>query len=324
MAIKMRFLKSLLVVLVFPWAAYAEVAVVLNSKDDDMSLIDTASYKVIKRVPIGKEPHHLLPTPDNRYLVIANAAGNDLVLVDPVNGDILKRIPRIPDPYHLGFSPDQKWFVITANRLDRVDIYRYENADFKLAAKIPMARTTSHMAFSPDSQTVFVSVQESNEVAAIDLPTQKVKWKVASGKLPASVWVTPDAKYALVAMTGDDYVEVLSVTDGKSVKRLKTGKGAHSFLPQGDGRHAFLTNRVDNTISVIDMKELSVVDTLTVPGSLGLDDMELKKDGTELWVTSRWNNTVKVIDLASKKVTHSIHVGRSPHGIYFHTHAPRH
>jgi YVTN family beta-propeller protein len=30
-----------------------------------------------------------------------------------------------------------------------------------------------------------------------------------------------------------------------------------------------------------------------------------------------------VVDMQTKKVIHSIPVGRSPHGIYFHTHAPR-
>ncbi|KPK46557.1 MAG: hypothetical protein AMS22_18095 [Thiotrichales bacterium SG8_50] len=83
----------------------------------------------------------------------------------------------------------------------------------------------------------------------------------------------------------------------------------------------FLSNRVDNTISIIDMKSLQVVETFPVPN--GPDDMELKSDGSELWVTSRWINRVSVIDLQTKKLKHSIRVGRSPHGLYFHDHAPR-
>lgn len=39
-----------------------EVAIVLNSNDDDMSLIGTRTYREIKRVPIGQEPHHLINT----------------------------------------------------------------------------------------------------------------------------------------------------------------------------------------------------------------------------------------------------------------------
>jgi YVTN family beta-propeller protein len=302
-------------------AMAAELAVVLNSKDDDMSLIDTGTYEVVRRVPLGKEPHHLMATPDDNMLIVANAAGNDLVLVNPVTGDIRGRVPRIPDPYHLGFSPDKKWFVITANRLNRVDIYHYENGGFRLAARIPLPKVPSHLAFSRNSQTVYATLQESDQVAAIALATQTVLWVAPTGRQPAGIWLTPEQRHLLVGITGEDFVEVLAASDGRSLKRIPTGKGAHNFLPRGDGRHVFLSNRAENTVSVIDMQTLAVVDKIPVPG--GPDDMELRRDGKELWVTSRWINRVSVIDLQTKTLKRSIKVGRSPHGLYFHTHAAR-
>lgn len=299
----------------------AEVAVVLNSNDDDISLIDTATYREIRRVPIGKGPHHLIPTPDNRHLIVGNTNSNDLVYLNPVTGEILKRVPRIADPYQLGFSPDGKWFVAVGNRLDRVDVYRHENDTLTLARAIPLPKTPSHVVFARDSGAAYITLQESNQVAAIDLATQTVRWLAATGKQPAGIWATPDGKHLLVGITGEDHVEVLSAADGKSLQKLKTGAGAHNFLPVGDGKQVFLSNRVANTISIIDMPALKVVETFPVPN--GPDDMELRKDGTELWVTTRWINRVSVIDMKTKQVKRSIRVGRSPHGLYFHTHAPR-
>lgn len=299
----------------------AEVAVVLNSNDDDISLIDTATYKEVKRVPIGKGPHHLIPTPDNRHLIVGNTNSNELVYLNPVTGDIVKRVPRIADPYQLGFSPDGKWFVAVGNRLDRVDVYRHEHDTLTLAKAIPLPKTPSHVAFARDSKTAYVTLQESNEVAAIDLGVQAVRWLVPTGKQPAGIWLTPDGKHLLVGITGEDYVDVLAANDGKSLNKLKTGAGAHNFLPRGDGRHVFLSNRVANTVSVIDMAALKVTESFPVPN--GPDDMELRQDGAELWVTTRWINRVSVIDMKTKQVKQSIRVGRSPHGLYFHTHAPR-
>jgi YVTN family beta-propeller protein len=100
-----------------------------------------------------------------------------------------------------------------------------------------------------------------------------------------------------------------------------TGKGGHNFLAVGDGRRVLVSNRVGNTVSVIDQVELKVVDTIPVPG--GPDCMELRRDGKELWVTSRWINRVSVVDMTTKRLLHSIPVGRAPHGIYFPTHAAR-
>jgi YVTN family beta-propeller protein len=103
--------------------ASAETAVILNSGDGSISLVDTVTYKETTRFPVGKEPHHLMATPDDKELIVANAAGNDLVFISPHSGEILRRLPRISDPYQIGYSPDKKWFASASNRLDRVDIY---------------------------------------------------------------------------------------------------------------------------------------------------------------------------------------------------------
>ena len=196
-------------------AAHAEVAVVLNSGEGSISLVDTVAMQETKRFAVGKEPHHLMATPDDQTLIVANAGSNDLVLLDTKTGEIRKRIERISDPYQIGFSPDRRWFVSISLRLDRVDIYN--GADFALVKRIALPRTPSHLAFSADSSLVFVTLQESNEIAAIDLNTQALAWKMAVGKQPAGIWTTPDDRHLIIGMTGDDYAEVIDWRELKSV-----------------------------------------------------------------------------------------------------------
>mgnify|MGYP006286286021 FL=1 len=59
-----------------------KLAVILNSGSASVSLVDMQSREVIKTIPVGKEPHHLMITPDQKTLLIANAAGNDVVLMN--------------------------------------------------------------------------------------------------------------------------------------------------------------------------------------------------------------------------------------------------
>jgi YVTN family beta-propeller protein len=299
----------------------ASVVVVLNSRDATVSLIDQNTFSEIETFAIGKEPHHLMATPDNKSLIVASATGDELVFLDPDSGRIQRRIKGIADPYQIGFSPDQKWFVANALRLDRVDVYRYDGKEFKLAKRIALPRLPSHMAFSADSTTVFITQQGSDQISAIDLATQTVKWTMPVGKLPAGIALTPDDKYLMVGIMGSDYVEVIDWRKQKTVKRIKTGEGAHNFRSQSDGRHTFVSNRVSNTINIVDMLTLENVGTINVPG--GPDCMELTDDGKTLWATLRWIKKVAVIDVASRKVTKLINVGRSPHGVYFVNHAAR-
>jgi YVTN family beta-propeller protein len=297
------------------------LAVVLNSGDATVSLVDMKTRTVTKTIPIGKEPHHVMLTPDEKTLLVANAMGNDIALMNPLTGEVTGRIPKIIDPYHIGYSPDNRWFITAANRLDRVDIYAANGADLKLAKTITVGKTPSHIAFTADSKLAFVTMQDSNDLAVIDLVNQTLLWKIPTGPAPAGLWMTPGDQYLLVGITGADYVQVIDWRNRREVKKIITGKGAHNFRPQGDRKHVFVTNRIASSISLINMQTLEKVGDITgLPA--GPDDMELTPDGKQLWVTFRFARKAGVIDVPSMKLMSVIPVGKSPHGIFFHPRAP--
>ncbi len=300
---------------------------VLNSLDANISVIDPVTFTHIKKVPTGKEPHHLYLTPDEKSLVVANALGDSLTFLDPHTGDVQRVVSGIADPYHLRFSPDMKWFVTAANRLNHIDVYRWEPTDanlpLKLAARIPASRTPSHMSIDSRSSVVYTTLQDSDELIAIDLATQKPRWKIPVGRMPADVYLTADDRLLLIGLTGDKFVEVYDVTQAPArlIKRIETGAGAHAFRALGDKRHVFVSNRVANTISKIDTRSLTVVESYPAPG--GPDCMEMLSDGKTLLVTSRWARMLTFIDTQQKKVVRQVPVGRSPHGVWTLDHAPR-
>ena len=314
-----------LVLAAAPLAAWAQKppVFVLNSLDASVSMIDPVTWKETKRIPTGKEPHHLYLTPDEKSLMIANAAGDSLLFLDPRTGDVQRTVRGIIDPYQLRFSPDMKWFVTAANRLNHVDIYRWDGKDITLAKRIPTGKTPSHVWIDSKSTTVYATMQDSDELVAIDLGTQALKWRSKTGKMPADVYGSPDDKLLFVGLTGSDGVEVHDVSgkEPRLVKKIVTGEGAHAFRAAGDRRHLFVSNRVANTISKIDMQTHEVVAKLPAPG--GPDCMEMMADGKHLLVASRWARKLTVIDVEQKKVVRQVNVGKSPHGVWTLDHMPR-
>lgn len=297
---------------------------VLNSLDGNVSVIDPATWKEVKRIPTGKEPHHLYMTPDEKSVIVANALSDSLTFIDPRTAEVQREVRGILDPYHLRFSPDMKWFVTAANRLNHVDIYRWDGKDLQLAKRIPTGKTPSHIWIDTKSTTAWVTMQDSSELVAIDLAAQTLKWRVKTGTLPADVFGTPDDKHLLVGLTGGDGVEIYDVAGGKEarfVRKLPTGLGAHSFRAWGDGRHVLVSNRVANTISKIDYQKMEVVDRF--PGPSGPDDMDISADGKTILLASRWARKLTVIDTATRAVVRQISVGKSPHGVWTLDHAPR-
>jgi len=297
---------------------------VLNSLDGTVSVIDPVTWTETKRIATGKEPHHLYLTPDNKSMIVANALSDSLTFIDPRTAEVQREIRNILDPYQLRFSPDMKWFVTAANRLNHVDIYRWDGTTPTLVKRIQTGKTPSHLWIDSKSTTIWSTMQDSDELIAIDLPTQTLKWRVKTGSLPADVFGTPDDKTLLVGLTGGTGVEVYDVSGGKParlVKTIPTGAGAHSFRAVGDHRHVLVSNRVANTISQIDYQTFTVVDTFASPA--GPDDVEIFADGKTLVAVSRWAKKLTVIDVASRKILRQVNVGKSPHGVWTLDHAPR-
>ena len=292
--------------------AQANTVLVLNSDEASYSVIDRTTRTELQRLPVGREPHHLVATPDGKEILIGSTATNELLVLDSKTAERKRVVRDIIDPYHLAFSPDGKWFVTVAYRLDHVDIFHADG--LKLAGRIFIDGMPSHMDFDAASKTVYITLQQSGRVAAFDLATQAPKWNVPVGNAPAGIIMLPDDKRLVVALTGEDGVVTLDPKDGKITGRLQTGKGAHNFWPKGDGRHWFLSNRVEGVVSLLDAQDMKVVATVKIAG--GPDCMAITPDGKELWVTQRFLRRVAIVDLEQMKVVGNIPVGKSPHGVF--------
>jgi YVTN family beta-propeller protein len=296
---------------------------VLNSLDADVSVIDPNTWTETARIPTGKEPHHLYLTPDEKSLVIANALADSLTFIDPRTAQVQRTVRGIVDPYHLRFSPDMKWFVTAANRLNHIDIYRWDGQNITLVKRVGTGKTPSHLWIDSKSTTIYSTMQDSDELVAIDIATQTIKWRTPTGAMPADVFGTADDKHILIGLTGSDAVEVYDVS-GKTPQRervIPTGRGAHAFRAAGDKRHVYVSNRVANSISKIDLQTFKVVANYPAPG--GPDCMDVSADGKYIFVTSRWAKKLTVINTETRQVERQVKVGKSPHGVWTLDHAAR-
>ena len=289
----------------------SHLAFVINSNDASVSVLDLDTRQEVKRIPMLREPHHMALSPDHRSLVIGDTTGNALFFLDPETGAVQRQV-TVSDPYQLVYSPDGRTLTVAGLARNQIDIY--DANSLQLLHRVPAASLPSHINYAPDSATVFVSLQSSDRLIAIDTASGRVVWNVKIGRTPAGVlW---HAGTLLVGIMGENHFVQVDPKDGHVIRTIPTGRGAHVMFLSHDGRARYATNRVEGTISVLDPNTLAVLRTLHVAN--GPDDMDFAPDG-KIWATLRWGQAVAVIDPATG-AEERITVGRSPHGIWMNTH----
>jgi DNA-binding beta-propeller fold protein YncE len=289
------------------------IAFVINANSASISVIDMARQKEVRRIPALREPHHLALSPNGRSLLVGDTAGNQMLFLDPETGAVQKRLP-VADPYQLQFSPNGKFLVVNGLARNQVDVY--DAAGMTLLKRFPVVATPSHLTFSPDSSTVFVTLQDSDKLAAFDLRTMTEKWTVLVGRTPAgTLWLNG---HVLVTDMGTDYIAVVDPADGRVIEHVVTGRGAHQLFLSPDRKVLWVNNRAGGTTVALDAATLQLIRSYTIPG--GPDDLDFAPDG-KVWITRRWAEKVAVLDPQTGHYD-SIDVGRSPHGLFLNPKAP--
>jgi YVTN family beta-propeller protein len=289
----------------------ADLAFVINSNDASVSLLDLATHQEIRRIPMLREPHHMALTPDHRSLVIGDTAGNALFFLDPRTGAV-QRQAVISDPYQLQYSPNGRYLTIAGLARNQIDIY--DANSLALLHRIPARSMPSHLNYAPDSSRVFVSLQGTNALIAIDTASGRVLWNAKVGRTPAGVlW---SRGKLLVGIMGEAHFAVVNPDNGRVESTIPAGRGAHTMFLTHDGKLLYGTSRIDGVLTVIDPVTLKVLRTIPMPG--GPDDLDFAQDG-KIWAALRFAQAVAVYDPATGKIER-IPVGRSPHGIWLNTH----
>jgi DNA-binding beta-propeller fold protein YncE len=285
----------------------------MNSGGASISLIDMSTEKELRRVPVLREPHHWALTPDGRSLIVGDSSGNSLFFLDPMTGKVQRRI-TVADPYQLGFSPNGKFLVVNGLARNQIDLYAVPG--FKLLHRFPIRSMPSHFAYSPGSHRVFVTLQGTNRLVAIDLRDMRVLWDQPVGNTPAGL-LWQNGRLLVCDMGTDGLAEVDPAT-GKVIGHIVTDRGAHNLFRSPDGKTIWVNNRVSGTITVLDAGSLRPIRTYRVPG--GPDDLFFAPDG-KVWITRRFAESVAVLNPADGQFR-VIDVGRSPHGIFLSPDAP--
>src|ERR1700752_2402444 len=77
--------------------------------------------------------------------------------------------------------------------------------------------------------------------------------------------------------------------------------------------HLYVTNQLDNTMSVIKARTNQV--TATVPAGVGPEGVAVAPDGSRVYIADSGSAQVSVLDTSNNKIVTTVPVGQAPTGV---------
>jgi len=230
-------------------------------------VIDTVTDAVVAKVAVGKDPAHVVVTPDGRFAYVANGGANSVSVVDISALRVVATIAVGASPHGMRLSPDGKQAWVANLKGGTVSVI--DTGSRKLVESIAVGQGPAQVGFTPDGRLGFVSLSKEDQVAVIDPASRKLIRKVTVGTVPIQLYATPDSRLLLVANQGTrekpgKTVSIIDLGDCKSVATIETGPGAHGVVIDREGRRAFVTNTYADTVSVVDIALRKVIGTVSV------------------------------------------------------------
>lgn len=228
--------------------------------------INTGTDEVVARVVVGNHPAHAVVSADSRWIYVTNGGDNTVSVVDAAALKVVATIPTGQYPHGIRLTPDGKQAYVANLKGTTVSVLDTESR--KAVGEIPVGKGPAQVGFTPDGRLAFVSLSQETSVAVIDPSSRKVIRKVQVGEVPIQLYASPDGRWLFVANQGSrqrpgNDVSVIDLSTF-ATQRIPAGSGAHGVVVGADGRHVYVTNLYDNTVSVIDVQTRQPMATIQV------------------------------------------------------------
>ena len=280
-----------------------EALLILAKRDQTLAIVDPATLKVLKRVPVGNDPHEVIASSDGKTAYASNYGGgayNTLAVVDLVGQKALPSIDLGPlrGPHGLTFVDGKPWFTAEAAKV----IGRYDPATNKVDWVLGTGQNRTHMIYvSPDLKRIITTNVSSATVSIIDQVT--VNPGPPPGAPPAGAPMGPPPGGPM-GRPRTDWSETV----------VPVGNGSEGFDISPNGKEVWVANSQDGTVSIIDIEAKKVTETLAA-NVLGANRLKFTPDGKLVFISSLRGPDVTVLDAATHKEVKRIPVGHGAAGI---------
>jgi YVTN family beta-propeller protein len=305
-------------------AAGAETLLVANQKDQNLSVIDTSSNKVVATIPVGGVTgHELAVSPDGKRAFVpiygdagvgrAGTNGSVISVIDLASKKIVGTVDfgHGVRPHCAVFGKDGMLYVTT--ELDK-SVSIIDPKTLKIVGSVPTDQEQSHMlVLSKDGKRGYTANVGPGTVSVLDIPGRKTLTVIPISGNTQRIAMSNDGSMVFTADQKSPQLAVIDTATNKVKTWVPLPSPGYGTVPTLDGRWLLVTLRGTKQLAVVNLKTLKVDHTIDVGD--GPSEVVVSSDGKKAYVACNFSNQIAVVDLASWKTDSLIDGGKYADGM---------
>ncbi len=291
-------------------------------------IIETATAKLVKAIPVGMAPEHLAFSPDGRYYYQGNPDGDSVSVIDMVSMTVIKTITGLAEPLNITFTPDgSKAYVgnYGAHWVGVIDVKRHELLKKIQVAEVPgIAKLDpdkylgeingiSNASISNDGRFLYAADGDLGVVGVIDTRDDKVIKVIRVGAKPWRAYMSHDGKYAVTVNNGDETVSFIDTRTNSVAATWPAGPDM-TGVNFAAGK-AFVTSP-SGFVYVYNMKSLRPAGRIKVGTNIQIETATTDAAEEKLYLANSTDHSIVVIDTKTEKMETVANVGLYPWGTH--------
>jgi len=272
-----------------------------------------------KSLPLGDLPLNIAVSENKKYMAVTNngQSTQHLQLIDTKSEKILDSTVIPKSWYGLKFSTDGKklyasggndnWILqydITADKLLLKD-------SILLGKKWPVKISPAGIEINDAQHTMYVVTKENNSLYIVNMRTKKVVKQLPLGGEGFTCVLSANKKELYITCWGCDKVLILNTVTNTFSGEIKVGDNPNDLCLTKSGKYLFVANANDNSVSVIDLQQRNVIETLNAalyadaPNGSTTNGLALSGDEKTLYIANADNNCLAVFDVSKPGLSKS-------------------
>lgn len=197
---------------------------VTTEKPDRLLLIDTQTRSVVKTYDTkGTTSHMVRFGPGGTWAYVSNSGSATVAAINVHSGET-RLIQTGQRPEGSVLSVDGKELYVCNREASAITVI--DTAKHQAIANITTGKGPVRIAITPDGKQLVYALMHDRRVGFAEPRARQETGYVLLPGEPVSCNLSPDGRFALVSVEGQDRVYVVSVADKKIVSEIKTAQGA--------------------------------------------------------------------------------------------------